>query len=122
MYSTNNEGKFVQLKYIVHLIYHSTIKMKHVNVKSSTYVDSSKEINDKDPKSKIWDTVNILKSKNILAKGSTPNWSKQIFVIKKVRNTAPWKFVSNDINGNEIVGTLKKKCSKQIKKNLELKQ
>ena len=96
--------------------------MKHVNVKSSTYVDSSKEINDKDPKSKIWDTVNILKSKNILAKGSTPNWSKQIFVIKKVRNTAPWKFVSNDLNGNEIVGTLKKKCSKQIKKNLELKQ
>ena len=83
MYSTNNEGKFVQLKYIVHLIYHSTIKMKHVNVKSSTYVDSSKEINDKDPKSKIWDTVNILKSKNISAKGSTPNWSEQILLLKK---------------------------------------
>ena len=83
MYSTNNEGKFVQLKYTVHLIYHSTIKMKHVNVKSSTYADSSKEINDKDPKSKIWDTVNILKSKNISAKGSTPNWSEQILLWKK---------------------------------------
>ena len=31
-------------------IYHSTIKMQPVDVKSSTYIDSSKEINDKDPK------------------------------------------------------------------------
>ena len=30
--------------------YHSTIKMQPVDVKSSTYIDSSKEINDKDPK------------------------------------------------------------------------
>ena len=33
--------------------YHNTIKMKPVDVKSSTYIDSSKEINDKDPKFKI---------------------------------------------------------------------
>ena len=31
-------------------IYHSTIKMKPVNVKSSTYVDFNKENNEKDPK------------------------------------------------------------------------
>ena len=116
MYSTNNEGKFVQLRYIVHLIYHSTIKMKLVDVKSSTYVDSSKEINDKDPKFKIWDTVNISKSKNILAKGSTPNWSEQIFVIKKIKNTATWKFVSNDINWDQIVGTLKKVAESKSKR------
>ena len=39
--------------------YHSTTKMKSVNVKSSTYSDSSKEINDKDSKFKIGDTVTI---------------------------------------------------------------
>ena len=35
--------------------HHSTIKMKPVDVKSNTYTDSSKEINEKDPKFKIGD-------------------------------------------------------------------
>ena len=39
--------------------YHSTIKMKSLDVKSSTYIDSSKEINDKNPKLKIADIVRI---------------------------------------------------------------
>ena len=39
--------------------YQSTIKMKPVDVKSSTYIDSSKEINDKYPKFKISDIVRI---------------------------------------------------------------
>ena len=56
--------------------YHSTIKMKPVDVKSNTYIDSSKEINDKDPKFKIGDIVRISKYKNIFAKGYTPNWSE----------------------------------------------
>ena len=42
--------------------------MKSVEVKSSTYIDSSKEINDKDPKFKIGDIVGISKYKNIFAK------------------------------------------------------
>ena len=37
--------------------YHCTIKMKPVDVKSSTYIDSSKEINNKDPRFKIGDIV-----------------------------------------------------------------
>ena len=41
--------------------YHSTIKMKPVDVKSSTYIDSSKEINNKDPQFKIRDIVRISK-------------------------------------------------------------
>ena len=49
--------------------YHSTIKMKPADVNSSTYFESSKEINDKDPKFKIVDIVRILKHKNIFAKG-----------------------------------------------------
>ena len=33
--------------------YHTTIKMKPADVKSNIYIDSSKEINDKDPKLKL---------------------------------------------------------------------
>ena len=67
--------------------YHSTIKMKPVDVKSNTYIDSSKEINDKDPKFKIGDIVRISKYKNIFAKGYTPNWSEEVLMVKKVKKT-----------------------------------
>ena len=58
--------------------YHRTIKMKPVDVKDNTYIDSmelhsSKEVNDKDPKFKVGDHVRISKYKNIFAKGYTPN-------------------------------------------------
>ena len=41
--------------------YHRTIKIKPGDVKSSTYIDSTKKINDKNPKFKIGDTVRISK-------------------------------------------------------------
>ena len=63
--------------------YHSTNKLNSVDVKSNS-IDSSKEINDKDPKFKIGDIVRISKQKNIFAKGYVPNWSEKVFVIKKV--------------------------------------
>ena len=47
--------------------------MKLVDVKSSTYIDSSSEINDEDPKFKIGDIVRISKCKNIFAKDYVPN-------------------------------------------------
>ena len=55
--------------------YHRTTKMKQVDVKGNTYIDSSKEVSDKDPKFKAGDHVRISKYKNIFAKGYTPNWS-----------------------------------------------
>ena len=58
--------------------------MRPVYVKSSLYIGSSKEINDNDSKFKIGDVVRISKYKNIFAKGYTPNWSEEVFVIKKV--------------------------------------
>ena len=88
--------------------YHSTIKMKLVNVESSTYIDSSKEISNKNSKFKIGDIVRISKYKNIFAKGYVPNWS-EVFVIKKVKNTVPWTYVISDPKGKEIVGTFYKK-------------
>ena len=59
--------------------------MKTVDVKSNTYIDSSKEINDKDPKFKISDFVRISKYKNIFANVFTLNCSEEVFVIKKVK-------------------------------------
>ena len=88
--------------------YHNTIKMKPVDVKSNTYVDSNKEINNKDPKFKISDIVRISKYKKFFAKGYTKDWSEEVFLIKKVRNTVPWKYVINDLNGKEIAGTFYK--------------
>ena len=40
--------------------------------------------------------------KNIFAKGNTPNWSENVFVHKKVKDTASQAYVINDINGAEI--------------------
>ena len=58
--------------------YHRTIKMKRVDVKSNAYINSSKEINDKDSKFKIGDIARISKYKNIFAKGYVPNWSEEV--------------------------------------------
>ena len=61
--------------------------MKPVDVKSNAYIDSSKEINNKNRKLKTGDGVRISKNKNTFAKGYAPNWSEKEFVIKKVKNT-----------------------------------
>ena len=91
--------------------------MKPVDVKDNIYIDIGKESNDEDPKFKIVDIVRISKYKNTFVKGYTPNWSEEVFVIKKVKNTLPWTDVINDLNGEKHF--MKKSCKKQIKKNLE---
>ena len=45
--------------------YHRTIKLKTADVKPSTYINSSKRINKKNPKFKIGDFVRILKYKDM---------------------------------------------------------
>ena len=83
--------------------------MKSADVKGNTYINSTKEVNDKDPKFKVGDHVRISKFKNNFAKGYTPNWSEEVFVIKEVKNTIPWTYVINDLNGDEIIGTFYEK-------------
>ena len=56
----------------------------------------------------LCDTVRIPKYKNSFANGYIPNWSKEVFVIKKVKNTMSWAYVVNDLNGEEIVRTFYK--------------
>ena len=85
--------------------YHRTIKMKPIDVKDNTFVNIGKEANDKDPIFKVGDHIRISKYKNIFANGYTSNWSEEIFVIKEIKNTVPWIYVINDLNGKEIIGT-----------------
>ena len=70
--------------------YHRTIKLKPIDVKNNTYINVGKEVNDKDPEFKVADHVRISKYKNIFAKGYTPNWSEESFVIKEIKKTVPW--------------------------------
>ena len=60
--------------------------MTPVNLKWNSYIDSSKEIIKINSKFKIGGTVRILKYKNVFAKGYTPTWSEEVFVIKKVKH------------------------------------
>ena len=89
--------------------YHTSIKMKPADVKDNTYINVKKETNDKNPRFKVGDHVRISKYKNIFAEGYMPNWSEEIFVIKKIKNTVPWTDVINDLNGEEIIGTFYEK-------------
>ena len=93
--------------------YDRTIKMKPIDVKDNTYINIGKEVNDKDPKFRVGDHVRKSKYKHLFAKGYTPNWSEEIFVIKRIKNTVPWTYVINDLNGEESIGTF---YEKELKK------
>ena len=80
------------------------MKMKPIGVKLNTYINFDVEGNDDDLKFKVGNHVRISTYKSIFGKGYTPNWSEQAFVIKKVKNTVPWTFVKEDLNGKNIIG------------------
>ena len=84
--------------------YHRTIKLKPIDVKDNAYINIDKEVNDKKPKFKAGDHVRISKYKNVFAKGYTRNWSEEMFVMKEIKNTVPWTYVINDLNGEQIIG------------------
>ena len=135
MYSTNNEGKSVVAERFIRTLkskifkymtsisknvyidklntivnkynntYHTTIKMKPIDIKDNTYINTNKKINYKDPKFKVGDYVRISKYKNIFAKGYMPNWSEKVFVVDKMKNTVPRTYIINDLNDEEITVT-----------------
>ena len=93
---------------------HRTTKIKPIDVKDNTYIDFRKKVNDNDPKFKVGDHVRISKYKKIFAKGYTPNCSEEAFLIKKNKNTIPWTYVIDDLNGEEITGTFYEKELQKI--------
>ena len=153
MYSTHNEGKSVVAERFIRTIKNKiykhmtsvsknvytgklddivneynntkdrTTKMKSIDVKDNTYIDFGKEVNDNDHKFKVDDDVRISKYKNIFAKGYTPNWSEEIFVIKNIKNTVPWTYVIDDLNAEEITGTFfEEELQKIVKQKLRIKK
>ena len=83
--------------------------MKPANVKPITYINFNKENSKEDPKFEIGDHVRISKYKNIFARGYILNWSEEVLLIKKVKNTVLWRYVTSDINGEKIVEAFYKK-------------
>ena len=85
---------------------HSTIKMKPIYVRDNNnkrvYID---EHNEKRSRFKVGDRVRISKFKNIFAKGYTPNWSKEIFIVDKINDTVPCTYNLKDLNDAEIIGS-----------------
>ena len=81
-----------------------TIKMKPIDVTSDSYAECNEDSNEKDTKFKIGDHVRISKYKNIFAKGYTQNWSDEIFIIIKIKNTVQWTYVISDLNGQTTDG------------------
>ena len=81
---------------------HNTIKMKPIDVGDNkrVYIDEHSE---KDSRFKVGDRVRISKFKNIFAKGYTPNWSKEIFIVDKINDTVPYTYNIKDLNGEEII-------------------
>ena len=139
MYSTHNEGNFVVTERFIRTLkrkiykhmtsisknvyidklddivdeynntYHTTIKIKPINVKDNSYINTDIEINNNDPKFKVGDHVRTSKYKNIFSKGYTPNWSEEVFVTKKVEKYCPCTYIINDLNGEKITGTFYEK-------------
>ena len=134
MYSTYNEGKSVVAKRFIRTLKsklykhmtsigknvyydvlddvvnkynntkHSTIKMKPIDVRDNKRVDID-EHNEKRSRFKVGDRVRISKFKNIFAKGYTPNWSKEIFIVNKINDTVPYTYNLKDLNDEEIIGS-----------------
>ena len=133
MYSTYNEGKSVVVERLIRTLKnklckhmtatgknvyydvlddvvnkynntkHSTIKMKPKDVGNNNKRVDIDEHNEKDSRFKVGDRVRISKFKNIFAKGYTPNWSKEIFIVDKIDDTVPYTYNIKDLNGEEII-------------------
>ena len=93
------------------------MKPKDVTEGNALHSDSSikyiEESNKKNPKFRVGDNVRISKYKNIFAKDYTPNWSEEVFVVSKIPNAVPWTYLINDLNGEEIKGSI---CEKELQK------
>ena len=82
---------------------------KPIDVTSNSYAEYNENLNNKNPKFKVGDHVRISKYQKIFAKGYTPNWSEEIFVVSKIKNTVPWTYVISELNGEEIIGSFYEK-------------
>ena len=153
MYSTHNEGKSVVAERFIRTLknkifkhmtaisknvyfdvlddivnkynntVHRTIKMKPIDVTDDSYAEYNEDSNKKDPKFKVGGHVRISKYKNIFAKGYTQNWSEEVFVVSKIKNTVTWAYVISALNGEPMTVTFYvKELQKTNQKELRIEQ
>ena len=152
MYSTYNEGKFVIAERFIRTLknkiyrymfsksknlfidklddivikwnntYYSTIKMKPVDEKSNTYIDSSKEINNKDPKFKLVILLEYQNIKTFLQMVTFQLGLKKFSWLKNLKILCRGHILLMILTEKKLLERFTKmNCKKQIKKNLELK-
>ena len=88
-------------------IYHHFISKKPIDVDYSASTENV-ETNFRAPKFKFIDRVRITKYKNILSKGCTQNWSREIIVIDSVL-TIPWTYKIEELKGKKIMASFYEK-------------
>lgn len=92
---------------------HRTIKCKPTDVNKSNENKIKENIRKifihksirRKPTFKIGDCVRISKFKHDFEKGYTPNWSTELFTIKKINNTIPVTYHIVDQRNQDILGT-----------------
>ena len=89
--------------------WHSTFKMKPKDVGDDNFTKYAEQFNEKDPKFNVGDRVRISKYKSVFAKGYMPNWSEEVFIVSMVKNTVPWTYEINDLNGEKTAGSFYEK-------------
>ena len=83
--------------------------MKPNDILSDSYAKCNEDSNEKDLKFKVGDRVRISKFKNIFAKGYPQNWSEEVFIITKIKDTVLWTYAISDLNGEPITGSFYEK-------------
>ena len=96
--------------------------MNPIDITSDFYDEYNEDSNKKDPKFKVGDHARISKHKNIFAKGYAPNWSEEVFIINKIKNTVPWTYAINDLNGEEIRSFYEKELQKTSQKEFRIEK
>ena len=88
---------------------HRTIQMKPVDVTSDSYAEYSEASGEKDPKFKVGGCLRLSKYKKIFDKGYTQNWSEEVLIISKIKNTVPRTYMVSDLNSEAIAGSFHEK-------------
>ena len=97
---------------------HRTIKMKPIDVKDNTYVDSKKEVNDKDPNLKLEIMSEFLSTKIFLQKNTHQTGLKKFLV--KLKMQFHRQMLLRILMMKKLQEHfMKKNCKRLIKKNYE---
>ena len=83
--------------------------MKPIDIRDDVFAEYNEESNEEDLKFKVGYHVRISKYKNIFTKRYTPNWSEEMFVVKKIKNTVPCTYKINDLDEDKIIGSFYEK-------------